>query len=326
MLVAAPLYIGSLVLNNQLKMQGNASVAMIGIVSGGVLNLILDPLFIFTFNMGITGAAIATAIGQAASFFILLIIVIRGNSVKIRLSSFSPSFHRFFKIIGGGAPSLCRQGIASIAAILLNHAAGAYGDAAIAGMTITSRVLIFANSALIGFGQGFQPVCAFNYGAKLYHRVREGFWFCVKYGFIFLVITSVIIIIFAPDVAGLFRKDDPEVIAVASSALRWHESILPLTAWVVMVSMMLQTMGESLRASLLAICRQGIFFIPLIIILPRFFGLQGVIMCQFWADALTMIIGLWLGIKTLRELKDPPEGVPDSSEISVEIPLNGLDC
>ncbi len=324
-LCAAPLYIGSLSLNCQLRMQGNASLAMIGIVSGGVLNLILDPILIFTFDMGITGAAFATAISQIASFFILLIMITRGNAVKIRLRSFSPSFHRYIKILGGGAPSFLRQGITSFAVILLNHAAGVHGDAAIAGMAITSRVVFFANAALIGFGQGFQPVCAFNYGAKLYDRVREGFWFSVKYGFAFLVFVAILLGVFAPEVAGIFRKGDAEVVAVASSALRWQVSVFPLNTWTVMVSMMLQTMGKSLRASILAICRQGIFFIPLILILPYFFGLKGVLMCQFWSDILTMSISLWFGIKTLRELKIVPDTIPDTRELPVELPLDGLD-
>lgn len=169
-LLGAPAMTSSLVLNNQMRFQGSAFYAMIGIVAGGVINIILDPVLIFQCNLGIAGAALATVISQYISFVLLIFMTRRGANIQIRLSNFKPSLYYFKEIIRGGTPSLCRQGLASIATICLNHAAGGYGDAAIAGMSIVSRISMFANSALIGFGQGFQPVCGFNYGAKKYER------------------------------------------------------------------------------------------------------------------------------------------------------------
>lgn len=176
-LIGAPYMTASLVLNNQLRFQGNAFYGMIGIVVGAVINIILDPVLIFGMGMGIAGAAVATIISQFISFLILLRICLKGPGIRIRWGNFRPDFHFFKEVFRGGFPSLCRQGLASVATIALNVAAGVYGDAAIAGMSIVSRIAMFANSALIGFGQGFQPVCGFNYGAKLYHRVRRLFIF-----------------------------------------------------------------------------------------------------------------------------------------------------
>ncbi len=197
-LLGAPAMTTSLVLNNQMRFQGSAFYAMIGIVSGAVLNMILDPLLILQCEMGIAGAALATTISQYFSFILLLLMVKKGGNIQIRLTNFKPSLHFYKEMIRGGMPSLCRQGLASLAAICLNHTAGIYGDAAIAGMSIVSRITMFANSALIGFGQGFQPVCGFNYGAGNYKRVLEAFWFCVRYAFIFLIIVSVTGYGFAP--------------------------------------------------------------------------------------------------------------------------------
>jgi len=302
-LAAAPVNIASLVINNQLKLQGSTTAAMIGIVSGGVLNLLLDPLFIFAFRLGVTGAALATAAGQLFSFIVLLAVLQRGGGVRLGVRAFRPSPRLLFKIISNGFPSLCRQGIASVATILLNRAAGVYGDAAIAGMTITSRITMFANAALIGFGQGFQPVCAFNYGAKKYDRVLESFWFCVRIGFVFLVITAALLSVFAPDIARLFRADDAQVVEVAAASLRWRILLFPLNSWMIMISMMLQITGKSFRASVTALCRQGIYFIPAILIAPHFQGLTGVEMSQFWADIPSFITSLVIGILFLRELR-----------------------
>lgn len=171
-LLGAPFMTASLVLNNQIRFQGNAAYAMVGIVSGAVINVILDPILIFVFDMGISGAALATVISQICSFSLLLYMCRKGGNIRIRFRNFTPSLAFIKEIIGGGTPSLARQGLASVATILLNVAAGAYGDAAIAGMSIVTRIAMFINAFLIGFGQGFQPVCGFNYGAGLYARVR----------------------------------------------------------------------------------------------------------------------------------------------------------
>ena len=302
-LIGAPAMTSSLVLNNQMRFQGNAFYAMIGIVSGAVLNIILDPLLIFKFGFGIAGAAIATTVSQYVSFFLLIIMMRKGGSVQIKFSNFKPSFHYYKEIIRGGTPSLCRQGLASVATICLNHNAGIYGDAAIAGMSIVTRISMFANSALIGFGQGFQPVCGFNYGAKKYKRVLEAFWFCVKYSFVFLVVVAAAGMAFAPGLISLFRKGDMDVIDVGTAALRFQAITFPLNAWIVMCNMMLQSIGEGLKASIVASARQGLCFIPFIFILPHFIGLTGVEMSQMCSDIITLVISIPITLSVIREMQ-----------------------
>ncbi len=302
-LLGAPFMTGAFTLNNQLRFQGNASYAMVGIVVGAVLNIALDPLFIFTFRMGISGAALATSLSQAVSFFVLLICCRLSKGVQLKLSSVRPSFYYLFEIFKGGFPSLCRQGLACVATILLNRASRIYGDAAIAGMSIVTRIVMFINSALIGFGQGFQPVCGFNYGAKLYKRVTDGMWFCVKYGTLFLVIVSAAAWIFAPEITAVFRKGDPDVIKTASSALRYQMALFPLNAWTITCNMMMQAIGKPVRASIVAAARQGLFFIPLILVLPYIAGFDGIMMCQMIADGLSFLLAVPLGISVISEMK-----------------------
>lgn len=310
-LMGCPFMMSSLVLNNQLRFQGSASYAMVGIVTGAVLNIVLDPLLIFTFDMEVAGAALATVISQVVSFVILFLMSRKGGNIRIEFKNFKPSWGLYWEMFKGGIPSLCRQGLASVAQICLNHAAGAYGgdfsDAAIAALSIVGRISMFANSALIGFGQGFQPVCGMNYGAKQYSRVREAFRFCVKYAAVFLIVVSVAGIVFAKPLVTLFRKEDEDVIRIGTLALRLQCLVFPLNAWIVMCNMMLQSIGKAAKASLVAAARQGIFFIPLIWILPAFFGLLGVQMCQTWSDACSFLLSLPLGISVLREMKRSEE-------------------
>ena len=188
-------------------------------------------------------------------------------------------------------------------------AAGVYGDAAIAGMSIVSRIGMFINAFLIGFGQGFQPLCGFNYGAELYGRVRQGFWFCVKVGSIFLLVCSVCGMGYAEEIVSLFRKGDPDVIAVGADALRWQFITYPLGAWVIVSNMMLQTIRKPVRATILSSGRQGLFFIPLIFILPHFFGLTGVEMCQAMSDLLTFFLAIPLTCGVLQEMKHKEEAL-----------------
>lgn len=306
-LFGCPFMMSSFVLNNQLRFQGSASYAMVGIVTGAVLNIVLDPILIFTCGMGVAGAALATVISQVVSFFVLYGMSRKGGNIRAQLKNFSPSFYLYREMFRGGIPSLCRQGLASVAQICLNRSAGIFSgelsDAAIAAMSIVGRITMFANSALIGFGQGFQPVCGMNYGAKKYERVREGFGFCVKYATVFLVLVSAAGFVFANPLVTLFRREDPDVIRIGTLALRLQCIVFPLNAWIVMCNMMLQSIGKAVKASVVAAARQGIFFIPLIWILPFFFGLLGVQMCQTWSDVCTMLISVPMGIGVLREMK-----------------------
>ena len=302
-LFGAPAMTASLVLNNQMRFQGSAFYAMIGIVSGAVINIVLDPLLIFTCGMGVAGAALATTVSQYISFCFLLVMATKGGNIRIRFRNFKPSLHFYKEIVRGGSPSLFRQGLASIATICLNHAAGVYGDAAIAGMSIVNRIMMFANSALIGFGQGFQPVCGFNYGAGKYKRVLKAFWFCVKLSLVVLLVLAVIVYLLAPQFVTAFRRDDAEVIAVGTAALRYTVIAFPLSSWMVMCNMMLQSIGKGLKASIVASARQGIFFLPLIAILPHLLGLTGVEICQAVSDVCALTVSIPIGFSVIREMR-----------------------
>ena len=302
-LIGTPFQIASFTLNSQLRMQGNTRHAMWGIVSGAVLNVLLDPLLIFGCSLGLRGAALATVIGQAVSFLILYIMCNRRGAtcVGVHLTKFSLRWHYVREIIYGGSPSLSRQGLASISVVLLNLAAASYGDAAVAAMSIVSRVTMFVMSVIVGFGQGFQSFCGYCYGAGLYARLRQGYWFTVKTGFVFLAIFAAVVYCFAEQTVALFR-DDAIVIAVGSTALRWHLVAYPLNAYIMTSNMMLQTTRRPLRANLLASARRGLVFIPFILLLPHLFGLMGVAMCQAVCDVVTFLLAIPIMRLTFKEL------------------------
>lgn len=302
-LIGMPYMAASFVLNNILRFQGSAFFAMLGIGTGGILNIVLDPIFIFGFDMGTGGAALATIISQFVSFCILLYSSGMFGTIKIKFKNFTPSWKIYKEILRGGLPSFYRQFLGSVAMISLNFSAGPYGDAAIAAMSIVTRVFQFAISAMIGFGQGFQPVCGFNYGAKRYDRVLDAFWFCVKTATVSLVVTSAVLFVFSKQVVSIFRKEDLDVIAIGTRALKFHCLVFPLSPWIIITNMLLQTIGKGTQASIAAISRQGLFFIPAVLILPRIFGILGVQISQPISDVFAFLITLVMGINVLRELK-----------------------
>ena len=289
-LIAAPLMMSSLVMNNILRYEGKASFAMIGLVTGGVLNMVLDPVFIFGFGLGTAGAGIATALSQSISFCILLSMFLRGKTVsQFQLSAVTRSPAEFGTILMTGLPSFGRQGLNSIGGMLLNIAARSYGDAAVAGMSIVSRIFMFIISVAIGTGQGFQPVAGFNYGARKYRRVEKACVFTICASFCFLSVIIAACWFNAEALIKLFR-DDPEVTAIALPAFRYQCFACFLQPVIVAGNMLFQSIGKSGRATFLACCRQGVFFIPLILTLPRMFGLLGIEICQPIADVLTFIV------------------------------------
>ena len=307
-LLGAPYMTGALTLNNQLRFQGAAYYSMIGIGSGGLLNIALDPLFIFGFDMGVTGAAVATIISQAVSFLLLLYGTTRGENLRLSVRRARPQKGDVAELFRGGFPSLCRQGLSSVSTISLNWIAGTFGqDPAIAAMGISARIMHMAFAAILGFGQGFQPVCGFNYGAGLYKRVKEAFWFCVKLGTALLLVASVAGLIFAPVLVSLFSSDDA-VIAIGTVALRLQCFSFPLTAWFVMCTMLTQTIGRVVPASFLSLARQGLFFIPLVIGVPYFIAwaipaadpILGVQMAQPLADMMTAAVSVPVCIHVMR--------------------------
>ena len=301
-LIAAPLMISSLVMNNILRYEGKASFAMIGLVTGGVLNIALDPLFMFVFGLGTAGAGIATALSQSISFCILLSMFLRGKTVsQFRITAVTRSPAEFGTILMTGMPSFGRQGLNSIGGMLLNLAARSYGDAAVAGMSIVSRIFMFIISVAIGVGQGLQPVASFNYGARKYRRVRQAAIFTIEAAFCMLVVLVGLCWVNGDALIRLFR-DDPAVTAVALPAFHYQCLAMLLHPIIVVANMTFQSVGASGRATFLACCRQGVFFIPLILILPRTHGLFGVEICQPIADVLTFLVSLPFLIAFLQQL------------------------
>jgi Na+-driven multidrug efflux pump len=308
----------SLTLNNLLRFQGSAFYGMIGMISGAVLNVLLDPLFIFVFDLGVAGASLATMISQFVGFCLLLIGCTRGGNIAIRLCNFSLRLRDFREIVRGGFPSLCRQGLASVAVVVLNRMAGGHGDAAIAAMSVVQRVYWMANSALIGWGQGFQPVCGFNYGARLFHRVKRAFSFCVKVSTLLLVALAIPGAVFAHDIIALFR-DDPHVIEIGGRALRFQCMVMPFAGWVIMNNMMLQTIGMAVPATTLALARLGLFLMPLLVLLTPRLGVLGIQLAQPGADILTFLLSLALGVRVLRNMGRDDKPAMPKSDLEVEV-------
>ena len=314
---AAPFMMSSLVMNNLLRFQGMASYAMVGITSGGILNMILDPLLIFALGMGTAGAALATAISQAVSFTILLIMCnTRPDTIPVRFSNFRPSLHMYGRILYNGVPSLGRQGIASIATILLNRVAGTISpdpatvNAAIASISIVNRFVMFINSAVIGFGQGFQPVCGFCFGAGKYSRVRKAYFYCGKVATVILLVLAAIALVFSRQIIMLFRAEDPLVVRIGTETLRYQLITLPLWGFYVMSNMCTQAIGYGVRSTIISSARQGIFLIPCALILPSLWGLTGLELAQPVADIAAFILAavmMWQIMKKMKAMPDKPD-------------------
>ena len=306
-LLGTPFIMASLGMNNMLRFQGNSFYSMLGIATGGILNMFLDPLFIYGFHMGIRGAALATTLSQIVSFSILLYQCNRMPAcISISFKNFKPSLKRYSLIFRFGLPSLARQGIAGVSTIILNFSAHPYGDAAIAAMAIVMRIIMFLNSLVIGFGQGFQPVCGYCYGAKNYKRVEEAYRFSLKVCFLMLMVMGTAVFIFAKPLITVFRKGDAEVIRIGYLALRLQCLTIPLSAQITMANMFSQTTGYPFRASFVALLRQGICLIPVLLILPPVFGLLGVQMSQPISDFFAAGIAFFITNGILRELREKP--------------------
>lgn len=304
--LGAPFMMGVYALNNILRYQGKAKFGMLGVVSGAVINIGLDPLFIFVFNMGTAGAAIATFLSQIISFFILLSCFLTGKSaVKLSVRRISRSVKTYLNIFKTGLPSLARQGFASFATMLLNVSAAKYGDAAVAAMSIVGKIFMMIFAVMLGIGQGYQPVVGINYGAKKYDRVKKAFNFTFFASLLVAVLLGVPVFVFARNVMSMFTKNDIKVVEYGITALRAQCFALVLIPINNTCSTTLQVTGKSWTATFLSCMRQGIFFIPLILILPRYIGISGVQYSQPIADGITSICAIPLGIKFFKDLKKP---------------------
>lgn len=309
-LLSAPIMMASFVLNNILRYEGKASLAMIGLTTGGLLNIFGDWLLIKVVGMGITGAAISTAVSQAISFSILLFMFLsKKTQSKISIKLYKESLPRLKLIFATGLPSMMRQGLSSVSTMLLNNMAGIYGDAAVSGMTIVNRLCFFIFAVGLGIGQGFQPVCSFNYGAKKYSRVKKGFFFTWITGEALLSILAIIGLLLSDNLVGLFR-DDPEVIRIGSFALKAQLIALFFQPLSICCNMTFQSIGKNKAATFLSALRSGLTFIPIIIILYNALGLTGIQISQTVSDILTFIITIPFVILFFKKL---PEDVDEKA-------------
>lgn len=307
-LMAAPITMASFALNNILRYEGKALFAMIGLTIGGVLNIVLDPILIFGMNMGVAGAGLSTAISQVVGFFILLSMFVRGKTQsKLSISLLKENPKGILLIMATGFPSLARQGLNSISTMILNNLAGMYGDAAVAAMSIVNRITFFIFAVGLGIGQGFQPVASFNYGAKLYSRVKKAFFFTFGAGEVLLGVFAVIGILLSGSLVGIFR-DDAGVIQIGTLALRFQLAALFFQPLSICSNMMFQSIGENKKATFLSMLRNGILFIPTILILTNVFGLFGIQVSQALADVLAFVVTLPLVVAFFKTL---PEDAPE---------------
>ena len=307
--LATPFMMSALTLNNQLRLQGNARLGMVGIVSGAILNIVLDPLFIFVLDMGVSGASLATAISQFFAWCLLLRGTMHPESVHLHLRDFRPSWRVYYEIFRGGLPSLFRQVFNCAAAVSLNYCAALYAApgeeaSAVAAFAVVTRIMMFAFSVVLGFCQGFQPVCGYNYGAKKYDRVRESWLFASCVGTAFLLVISAAGFAFAPQIVALFRSEDPALIAIGATTLRWQCAAFPLVALFTATGMLFQNIRMTGPATLLSITRNGLFFLPALLLLPLWLGMQGVQMAQAVADMLTFLLAVPYAIWINRKLKN----------------------
>jgi len=289
-LVGAPMLGVSFVMNSILKSQGMTKLTAIAMCTGGLLNVALDPLFIFTLNMGTAGAALATVLSQLVSLLILLAMFLTGKStVKLTPKAISGKLSLYWQIFTTGMPTMFRQGMASLSSALLNRAGAPYGDAAVAAITISNKVYLLLRNIVLGIGQGFQPIAGYNYGAGNKKRTRGAFNFAVLVGTAVCLLGCVLTVCFPAEIIGWFR-DDPEVIEVGREMLYYVAIAMPFMAFSTYVNQLYQCLGFKLPASFLASCRQGVCFVPLILILPVVLGRSGVCMTQPAADLLTFAV------------------------------------
>lgn len=300
-LIAAPAMTCSCVLNNVLRYEGKALFSMVGLVSGAILNLFGDFFLIEILDMGIAGAGISTMLSQYVSLFILLLPFLRKQvQTRIRFSLVSRSLKSYTEILSVGFPSLLRQGLNSISGMTLNWCAASFGDAAIASMSIVSRVMNFLFCITIGIGQGFQPVSAFNYGAEKYDRVKKAFRFTVIFCMGIMFLTGIFGFVFAEPIVKLFR-DDPRVVEIGVKALRMTVPALLILPISTAANMLCQSIGKAKQASFLASTRSGLFYIPVLVVASRIAGLTGIQMSQIIADVLAVCVTIPILCEVFRE-------------------------
>ncbi len=302
-LLGAPVMCASFVMNNVTRAQGRAVMAMVGLTAGGVLNILLDPLFIFTLEMGVGGAALATVVSQSISFLILLSYYLGGKSIiSLSPKNLSKRLNDYGLIVKTGLPTVFRQGLGSLSTTLLNVQVKVYGDAAIAAVGIANKIYMLLRSFVLGIGHGFQPVAGYNYGAKKNDRVKKAFWVATAVGTVVASLSGVALLLFSRQVIGFFNPETEETLRIGSRMLIIMGFSLPTLGYSTYFNQLYQSLGFVKGATVLASCRQGIFFVPLILALPWLMGLDGILVTQPLADLLTCLVSVPFNIYFLKKV------------------------
>ncbi|XFA99646.1 MATE family efflux transporter [Candidatus Izemoplasma sp. B36] len=299
----AILNIFNVTMNNIMTSEGKAKITMIAMFLGCGLNIILDPIFIGVFNMGIQGAGFATVIAQIVTTSMYLYIIIRKKSfLRFSPKLFKPTKKTYQEILKVGVPILVFQVLASTVMGLSNNAASIYGDSAVAAVGVVTRILTLGSYVVFGFMKGFQPVAGFNFGAKQYDRLNKAIKLAFKWSTIFCSMMAIILVLFPSSIISIFSKNDLTFIEVGTKLIRANAYIFPFFGFQMVYMSLFLAMGKGKDGGLLSISRQGIFFIPLILVLPNIIGLNGVIWAQPIADALTVLLTLLFAMKVKREI------------------------
>ena len=294
-LYAAPFMAANFVMNQCLRSEGSATLSMIGMGFGGVLNCILDPIFIMPWglNMGVAGASLATAISKWVSFAILIFpYLTRRSLLHLSVRNFKPSRDIITKVVSVGSSSMFRSGLAVVSAIMLNSIAGSISDSVLAAIGVCNKVMMFPFSIILGFGSGFQPVAGFNWGAKRFDRVQESYRFCSKVAIIGSTIMAVFVGLMADTFVVLFAGTDAEMRAIGTFCMVSQCVALPVHAWVAVVNMFCAGLGNAKGALALSTARQGSCFIPILYPLAWALGAYGIASVQAIADVLTLVLAV----------------------------------
>ena len=303
-LLAAPFMASNFVMNQCLRSEGSATLSMVGMGFGGILNCILDPIFIFGLNMGVAGASLATAISKVVSFAILIFpYLTRRSLLHLSVKNIRVHWDIISEIVSIGSSSMFRSGLAVVAGIMLNDLAGNFSDSVLAGVGVCTKIMMFPFGIILGFGNGFQPVAGFNWGAKRYDRVSDSYRFSSRVSLIGSAIMAALLIIFADPIIVLFAGEDPQMRQVGALCMRLQCYALPIHAWVAIVNMLCVALGNAKGAFLLATARQGSCFIPIIHLMTWIWKENGIAAVQAVADVLTLVMAIPLAVYMTKKVK-----------------------
>ena len=303
-LMAAPFMAANFVTNQCLRSEGSATLSMVGMGLGGILNCVLDPIFIFGMNMGVAGASLATAISKLVSFAILIFPYITKRSMlSLSLKNFKVSGDMVKEVVSVGSSSMFRNALAVVAAIMLNDIAGDISDSALAGIGVCTKIMMFPFGIVLGFGNGFQPVAGFNWGARRYDRVADSYKFSAWTAIIGSTVMAVLLIVLAEPMIVAFAGEDPDMLRIGKLCLILQAVTLPIHAWVAVVNMLCNALGNAVGAFLLATARQGTCFIPIVHLMAWLLGEQGVAGVQAVADVLSLLLAIPIAILMTKKVR-----------------------